>query len=213
MKYHEINFGILKAIVIPPLKYIYGLDVEGRENLKLVKCGAIIASNHLSYLDPILIPAALYKQIHFISRSLNPSLDNFLENIGQIVLNGTSMDKDSLKKAREVLHDRGYLGIFPEGIRSFDGKLGEFKEGFATLAYKEQAPIIPLAISGTYEAWPRHKKFPSAYRNVKVKVGKPIYPPPYDFKNKREVIDRLAKMTRDEIEKMLLYPIFFKLLP
>lgn len=201
MLYKDINFGLLKIIVIPPLKLMYGLEVEGRENL--IEGKAIIASNHLSYLDPVLIPAALYKQIHFVSRQFSPFLDNLLRSIGQIVLNGTKLNKETLREAKAVLEQRRYLGIFPEGTRSYDGKFGEIKEGIAYLAYSTETPIIPLAIRGTYEIWPRHEKYPKSYGKFKVRVGKAIYPPLYNGENKKKIISELTKIIKLEIENLL----------
>jgi len=68
-----------------------------------------------------------------------------------------------------------YVGLFPEGGCSRDGKLRKFRRGAALLAARTGRPVVPCAILGTYEALPRGAKFPQLFRSLKVKIGKPIY--------------------------------------
>ena len=67
------------------------------------------------------------------------------------------------------------VGVFPEGGRSYDGKLREFKRGISLLALKTGRPILPCAILGTFEALPHWAKFPRLFLPIKVKIGKPKY--------------------------------------
>jgi 1-acyl-sn-glycerol-3-phosphate acyltransferase len=69
------------------------------------------------------------------------------------------------------------LILYPEGERSDDGTPRVFRKGAAILSIHAQAPIIPVAIEGFYEAWPRHKKFPK-FADLQIVFGKPIQPPP-----------------------------------
>jgi long-chain acyl-CoA synthetase len=69
------------------------------------------------------------------------------------------------------------LVLYPEGERTNDGNPAVFRKGAAILSIHAQAPIVPVAIEGFYEAWPRHKKFPK-FANLQLVFGKPIQPPP-----------------------------------
>jgi long-chain acyl-CoA synthetase len=69
------------------------------------------------------------------------------------------------------------LVLYPEGERSDSGKPTVFRKGAAILSIHEQAPIVPVAIEGFYDAWPRHKKWPKL-ANLRLVFGKPIVPPP-----------------------------------
>jgi len=69
------------------------------------------------------------------------------------------------------------LVLYPEGERTNDGSPRIFRKGAAILSIHAQAPIVPIAIEGFYEAWPRHKKFPRV-TNLQLVFGKPIQPPP-----------------------------------
>src|SRR5260370_36415251 len=69
------------------------------------------------------------------------------------------------------------LILYPEGERTNDGNPTVFRKGAAILSIHAQAPIVPVAIEGFYEAWPRHKKFPK-FARLQLVFGKPIQPPP-----------------------------------
>jgi 1-acyl-sn-glycerol-3-phosphate acyltransferase len=69
------------------------------------------------------------------------------------------------------------LILYPEGERTNDGNLRIFRKGAAILSIHTQAPIVPVAIEGFYEAWPRHKKYPK-FSRLQMVFGKPIQPPP-----------------------------------
>jgi len=75
------------------------------------------------------------------------------------------------------LRQRRVLILYPEGERSDTGKPRVFRKGAAILSIHEQAPIVPVAIEGFYDAWPRHKKWPKL-ANLSLVFGKPILPPP-----------------------------------
>jgi 1-acyl-sn-glycerol-3-phosphate acyltransferase len=75
-----------------------------------------------------------------------------------------------------LTHQR-ILILYPEGERTNDGSPRIFRKGAAILSIHAQAPIVPIAIEGFYEAWPRHKKFPK-FTDLKLVFGKPIQPPP-----------------------------------
>jgi long-chain acyl-CoA synthetase len=69
------------------------------------------------------------------------------------------------------------LILYPEGERTNTGDLTVFRKGAAILSIHTQSPIVPIAIEGFYEAWPRHKKYPKL-ANLQIVFGKPIQPPP-----------------------------------
>jgi 1-acyl-sn-glycerol-3-phosphate acyltransferase len=69
------------------------------------------------------------------------------------------------------------LVLYPEGERSIDGTPKVFKKGAAILSIHLQAPIVPIAVDGMYDAWPRGKRF-QKFAPIKMKIGKPIMPPP-----------------------------------
>jgi 1-acyl-sn-glycerol-3-phosphate acyltransferase len=80
---------------------------------------------------------------------------------------------ESLRSAYLVLQMRKGLCFFPEGLRSITGKVGDFKKGFGVIAKESGALLVPVAIEGTYEAWPSTAKYPQCHP-VRVRFGKPL---------------------------------------
>lgn len=153
------------------LKIFFGLKVEGLENLPK-KTNFIVIANHASFLDPLIIAAAIPLKIHcIVSRYILtfPFLKWCLEKLEVLPVGRTS------SKAIEFLMNNKIVGLFPEGKCSRDGKLKEFRRGVALLATKTGRPILPCAIFGAHDALPVKAKFPRLFRQIKVKVSKPIY--------------------------------------
>ena len=83
--------------------------------------------------------------------------------------------KESIQKLAQVLKEGKNIVIFPEGSRTHDGELGDFKLAFAILSKELNIPIIPVCIRGAYEAWPRNRKFIHP-RHIEVHYLPPIMP-------------------------------------
>lgn len=144
--------------------------MEGLENLPQ-KNNFIVVANHASFLDPLVIKAAIPKKIHcLVLRSLYGifGLSLFLK-LEEALPTGSSSEK-----AVSLLMQDKIVGLFPEGGRSYDGKLREFKTGAALLALKTGRPIVSCAILGAYDAFPRGANLPKLFP-IKVKIAKPIY--------------------------------------
>lgn len=164
-------YWILRLAVITILKLFFRFKVEGVRNLPR-KSNFIVAANHSSFLDPVLIGAAIPKEIYWIALKdfYNIFWLRWLMDIAESLPTGSASEKAvySLMKNKNV-------GLFPEGTRSYDGKLKNFRRGVAVLALKTGRPVVPCAILGAYEAFPRRSKFPRLFSPIKVKIGKPVY--------------------------------------
>ena len=143
--------------------------------------GAIIAPNHASFLDPLVIAAACREEVHFLARS---SLFRrtwwacVLEHLNAHPVNGSLQDLSSLRSVIESLRQGKKVVLFPEGGRTETGELQNVKMGVAMLALRAGVPILPVFIQGTFEAWPRHSFFPRWGKSIRCCFGEPIFPPP-----------------------------------
>jgi 1-acyl-sn-glycerol-3-phosphate acyltransferase len=164
-------YWILKAILIVLGRLFFRIKVEGLQNIPR-KSNFIIVSNHLSFLDPLLIMVFVPQKIHCIAlRSLyKMSWIKLFLYMGEALPSGHIS-----RKAAHLLQRGKNVGLFPEGGVSRDGKLGEFRRGTALLALKTGRPIVPCAVFGTYKALPFGKRFPKLFQPLKLKIGKPIY--------------------------------------
>lgn len=141
------------------------LTVKGRENLP--KTGAyILAPNHQSYMDAPIALAGLswreVEQIYFYAteQHVNGSLRRWLAGRNNIIIMEQRNLMNSILKMAAVLRSGKRICIFPEGTRTHTGELGDFKKTYAILAQELQVPIIPVRISGAFEAMPRTQSYP-----------------------------------------------------
>jgi len=158
----------------------------------------IVVSNHQSHLDPFFLGAACHRRIRYMSK-----LDNFKTPIAKTLftnLGAFKLDRDNpalgWKIAKEVIDGGEWVGIFPEGTRSIEGELGEFKTGAVRLAIETGVPIVPMAVLGSEYALPKGKLVMKPHQ-VKVRVGDPLYYDKYDInKVSYEDIRRLTNELR-----------------
>ncbi|QAY69575.1 lysophospholipid acyltransferase family protein [Xylanimonas protaetiae] len=146
----------------------------------------ILASNHLSFVDSILIPLVVPRHVSFIAkaeyftgRGIKGRISKwFFTTMGNIPVDRTDprAGQRSLEDALEVLDGGGAFGIYPEGTRSRDGLLREGRTGVAWLALAGHAPVVPVALVGTDKVQPVGKRFPRPYRGVQIQFGAPIDP-------------------------------------
>jgi len=138
--------------------------------------GVIIASNHASFLDPPLVGSALSRDINYLARE---SLFRF-PGVGALLRswNAVPVDRDGggargLKMILERLLAGQGIILFPEGTRTKDGKLQPARSGIGLTVIKSTAPVVPVRVFGTFEAFGRNHKFPRPHR-VTVKYGQPM---------------------------------------
>lgn len=154
----------------------FRIRVSGKENIPK-SGGFIIASNHVSYLDPVAVGVACPRRLSYMARHnlFKYRLSAwFLNCLGVFPVKRGSADISALKEAiRRVKAGKGLL-LFPEGTRQTGGKLGTPEPGAGFIAAQGGVPIIPAFVSGTEKAMPRGAKFfkPAV---VTVHFGKQIF--------------------------------------
>jgi 1-acyl-sn-glycerol-3-phosphate acyltransferase len=178
----RVFYWILKAILYPTLRVIFRPEVEGAENIPAYG-PAILASNHLSFLDSIFLPLMVPRRITFLAKSeyftergIKGRLKKaFFSGVGQVPIDrsGGRASEAALTTAVEILQDGKLLGIYPEGTRSPDGRLYRGKIGVARMALEARVPVIPVAMINTFEVQPPGKVMPRIHK-VGIRIGKPL---------------------------------------
>ncbi len=153
----------------------FGLEVRGQEHLPATG-PFVVASNHISYLDPPVLGVASPRRLTFMARANlfdAPLLGAFLWAVGVIPLQRGTTDVGGLRDAIHRLRRGAAIAIFPEGGRQLSGQLGAAKRGVGLLAAAARVPIIPALVQGTFQALP-----PGSRRlhraKIRVVFGKPV---------------------------------------
>jgi long-chain acyl-CoA synthetase len=175
-------------------KTFFRLKTEGLENIP-EKGPYIITPNHASYLDAFVVvsamPIPLFKDLYILG--IKKYFTGIFGESFAALANVIPIDQEmylnkALQMSSYVLRNGKSLLVFPEGGRSFDGELMEFKKGVGILAIELDMPVIPTYIYGSYKALPRRAKWPK-FPEIKVKFGKPVYPRDIDMAKKPEGMD------------------------
>ena len=140
--------------------------------------GLIVLSSHQSHLDPLLLGLACDRRLSSLARS---SLYAF-KPFGAVItaLDAIPIDREAsalvaMKTVIRRLEEGAAVIIFPEGTRTATGRLGELKSGFALIAKRAGVPIVPVAIVGAWECWPKTRILPRPGR-IRLEFGRVISP-------------------------------------
>ncbi|MEF9934908.1 MAG: AMP-binding protein [Clostridium sp.] len=174
---------------VEALKVFWKFQVKGIENIPDDQ-GYILCPNHETNLDGLWVAGSLpkkHRKSYFCLAkeeiAKNKVGQFFLRVFGGIPVNRTGNSTPALKRCLEVLNKRNILLIHPEGTRTDDGNLKEFKEGAAKLALDSETPIIPVKIKGGYNVYPKGRFMPKLFNfksfsrhKIEIVFGKPICP-------------------------------------
>ncbi|RRS31720.1 MAG: hypothetical protein P794_03415 [Epsilonproteobacteria bacterium (ex Lamellibrachia satsuma)] len=205
LTYASLPIMIYKTLFLPLYKLYFSLKVTGSENFPKQPC--IIAPSHQSMLDGFILAAALpynvLKKTFFLAFRIvfdTKIMRLFMQKTQTIMIDVDKDLKISMQKSTLPLKNGQNLVIFPEGARSRDRELLEFKKFFAILSIELDIPVIPVVLDGTFESLPAGKLFPRPSRVV-IKYLKPIYPKGLSY-------DELAAKVKEAIhEEMIKHPL------
>ncbi|NLJ73955.1 MAG: 1-acyl-sn-glycerol-3-phosphate acyltransferase [Firmicutes bacterium] len=157
---------ILRGII----RLLYGLRVEGAENVPQTG-GAIIASNHVTMVDPVPVALAVKRPIHFMAKAElfeSSILDWFFRSLYAFPVKRGMADREAIRTALKIVREGHLLGIFPEGTRNPDAEaLLPLQGGTALIAIKTGVPVVPVVVKGVS---------PLRFRRaITVQIGKPMY--------------------------------------
>ncbi len=167
---------LLKSIGWPLFRVLFAVEYHGVENIP-ARGAVIIAGNHPSYLDPVLVLLPVKRRIRFMAWDALfkvPVLGQLIRAFGSFPVDiRKGKGESAFREAVKVLDSGDALGIFPEGQRSEQGPMGELRTGVARLAIETGAAIVPVTIGGAYRAWPKWKLLPKPAKII-VKYHPPI---------------------------------------
>ncbi len=199
----DLFFRFAKFCFYAGFRLFYRCDIYGIE--KPYRGGAIIAPNHASFLDPPLICAFWPEEMHFLARAslFNSRLMKWLlPKLHSHPVTGSAQDIQSMRMICQLLKGGNKVVIFPEGFRTEGGQMQPIKAGVSMLALRVGCPIIPVYINGTFEAWPKHSRWPKMNIKIACVFGKPIDSEAYQGMQKKQAQDEMAKALQLAIENL-----------
>jgi 1-acyl-sn-glycerol-3-phosphate acyltransferase len=192
-----ITWTIVK-IIFP---FLFPIKVYGRENIPR-KTAFILASNHRSNIDPMIIPICCYFKMGFVAKEelfKNKFLGWLLPQLGAISIRRGSSDVSALKQVLKALKSGKPMLIFPEGTRVLDEADRKVQSGVGFIVSKSKVPVIPLYIEGTEKVMPPRSR--SLHRHpVTLTFGKPINPAEWEGHSYEQI-------SADVMEKILSIPL------
>jgi 1-acyl-sn-glycerol-3-phosphate acyltransferase len=175
-------YRLLHTVARPAALAVWRPEVVGRENVPPTG-PVILASNHLSFADSVIIPLTAPRQVAFLAKKdywTGTGLSGLVSRHWFTAIGSIPVDRDNTRAAQESLdaalaHLRagGAFGIYPEGTRSRDGRLYRGRTGVAWLALTAGCPVVPVALTGTDKVQPVGARVPRVVR-FRVEFGRPI---------------------------------------
>jgi 1-acyl-sn-glycerol-3-phosphate acyltransferase len=165
------------VVVSLMLRHLGRLDLAGVEHVP-PNGPLIVAANHLSNIDPVLLGAIFPRPIVFMGKeelAKLPGMGPISRAYGAFSVRRGEADRAAIRRSLEVLAAGRVLGLFPEGTRSRGGGLQEAKAGTGLIAIRSRAPVIPVGISGTAAMSPKRALF--GRPEIRIRIGPPVPSP------------------------------------
>ncbi|NUQ63522.1 MAG: 1-acyl-sn-glycerol-3-phosphate acyltransferase [Pirellulales bacterium] len=172
--------------------------------------GALVVSNHQSHLDPPLIGAGYPRRMNFLARDTlfrNPHFARLIRSLNAIPLDREGGGMAGMKQTLRRLKRGEFIVVFPEGTRTKDGEIAPFRRGFATLAIRSHAAIVPATIEGAFDCWPRTQSYPLP-RPIHVHYNLPIFPEQLAEYREDELVREVESRVRAGLAMIRKRPIF-----
>ena len=203
MKELPLLYSLLWKLAFIIFKVFFRIEIQGRENIPS-EGGAILVSNHLSYLDPIVISLVTTRKINFIAKEelfKNLPFRLLISSLGAFPLERGGFNRTSYRRALHILREGKLLVLFPEGTRRQKrGKIGSLRKGAARIALRAGVSLVPIAIQGTDRALPRGGKIVRIAK-ISIRIGRPL--PGKKLSYTKDEIDKLHNRLIKSINELL----------
>lgn len=188
-----ITTNIIKNFTKVLFSFYFRFKAEGKENIPDTPC--IIAPNHQSFFDGLFVASLLknesMKKTYFYAKEKhirNKWVRSFAGRNNIVIMDINADVKDSIQKLAALLRSGKNIMIFPEGTRSLDGAVGEFKKMFAILSKELNVPVVPVTINGAFNALPAGRVFPRPFKKISVHFQQPIFPDNHSYESLKESV-------------------------
>ena len=182
-------------------RLFYGLKVYGLSHFR--PGSAVIAGNHASFFDPPVISISCPEEVHFLARESLfsvPVLGRLIRVLNSHPVSRSASDAHTFRQLIELLKAGKKVILFPEGQRSADGSLQPLEKGLSFLIYRARCGILPVYVSGTFEAWKPRQKLPKLSGQICCVFGSPIEWEEFEEFDKREAMEEITRRAQEAIK-------------
>ncbi len=168
---------LARPLALSYLLAAHGLRWRGTQNVPPAG-PAILAANHQSFLDPVILSVASPRRVVFLAWDYyynRPLLGRLMRLFEPVPVDVDAPEHGALTGMLGALEQGRLCGVFPEGGRTADGAIGPCREGVAALVLRSGAPVVPVSVCGAFEAWPVGQALPLP-APISVLFGRPLDP-------------------------------------
>jgi 1-acyl-sn-glycerol-3-phosphate acyltransferase len=161
--------------------------------------GGLVLSNHQSNLDPVIVGLACNRRLNYVARQTLfrfPPLRWLINSLDAIPIDRDGTGLGGLKETLKRLKRGEMVLLFPEGTRTPNGEVQAMKPGFCAIARRAAVPLVPVALDGAYDAWPRQRAFPRP-AVIYVQYGTPITPQEIALWSDEQLVAEVERRIRD----------------
>jgi 1-acyl-sn-glycerol-3-phosphate acyltransferase len=209
----KLRWRIAWAAIYPLARFLVNLRVSGRE--KLSYGPQILASNHVSNADPVIVGLASARELHFLAKEelfrASRLFDWLIRTWNAFPVRRGAIDPGTIKHCSRLLRRKQTLLLFPEGTRSRTGEIARFRPGIGLLAVSSQAPVVPMLIAGLDRSWVSYMADTDFVRRglrrksrtptpVHVVFGEPVSP--CGFSRSRQGYEELTSEVEQRVRKL-----------
>lgn len=170
----RLIWRVLQCICDLACRLSFGLQTFGIKNIPR-DGGVLLLSNHQSFLDPVLVAVRLEREMAFLARAtlFKGLFGWWIRLLNAFPIRQGRGDVGAMKATIELLKRGHVVLVFPEGSRTHDGEFAPLAPGVSLLIRRAGVPVVPVAIDGAFDAWPRHKRWPRPAK-IRVSFGRPM---------------------------------------
>lgn len=196
-----IFYDFWRVVCLTGLRLLYRYRLEGLEHFPR-EGPLLVVSNHQSHLDPPIVGSLLPRHAYYIARLTlfnSRVFGGIISLLNTIPIDQTKGDLEAIRSVLSHLEKGRAVVIFAEGSRTHDGGINPFKPGTALILRRAKVPVLPVALEGAFDVWPRWRKAPSLGGKVRVKFGEII---PYDELKSVGKGDEVLEFLRARVEDL-----------
>ncbi len=203
LTYWKSWFRFLKSTLVPSLMKRHKITYTDVDNVASIPAPYILCANHINFWDPFMLNSALSERIHYIVSDSNfraPLRRKFLNMVGSIPKAKSTSDVRTIKMILQVIREKGVIGLFPEGIRSWEGRTAPIFFSAAKLIKRLKIPVITARIKGAFFSKPRWSSR-SSHGKIEIEYHLAFTPEDLEKTSEEKIQEKLTLLLKhDEVE-------------